>query len=262
MKQDISGKNDGIHYSVKGEGKPLVFLHCGMMDSRIWEPQIEHFSRHFQVICVDARGYGKSARPRKAYSHHEDLAGLLNHLSIKKAHLCGCSLGGMTAIDFCLVYPDKVDKLVLAGPGVSGYPDKPEMLENFFRIITAGRDESAHAAAKLWLTDPYMIPAMEHKELRPILRRIALTNAHVWKNNPFMQRGLDPPAWDRLEQIKAPTLLIMGERDVEEIHETIAKLNEKIIGNRVVRYPGVGHIANMECPERFNKDVLQFLMTG
>ncbi len=259
MQERITGKTDGIYYEAEGEGSPIVFLHGGMMDRRMWQPQFRHFSHSNRVIRYDARGFGKSASPRKSFAHFDDLAMLMDHWELEQATLCGISQGGMTATDFALCYPNRVDKLILAGPGISGYPQSPEMMQGMEEIIGAARDGDHARATDLWLANPYMAPAMEHKQLQARLRRIARDNAKSLLNNPLWERPLDPPAWNRIAELTAPTLLILGKHDLPDIHAMVAELAKKVTGARVARIPFAGHIANMERPGHFNQLMEEFL---
>ena len=110
-----------LYYEVAGEGEPLILIHGGQLDRRMWDDQFAAFSTHYQVIRYDVRDYGLSTCPPGTYSNHEDLYGLLKHLNMHSAYLVGLSLGGAIAIDFALTYPDMVHALILASSGLSGY---------------------------------------------------------------------------------------------------------------------------------------------
>lgn len=110
-----------LHYQSVGQGTPIVFVHGFSLDSRIWEPQVEVFSKTHQVIIYDMRGFGQSPLPTGAYSHHEDLHNLVTHLNLPKFHLVGLSLGGEIAIDYSLTYPDTLLSLTLADSSLGGY---------------------------------------------------------------------------------------------------------------------------------------------
>src|ERR1700674_1198346 len=113
-----------IHYKRSGAGFPVVFLHAGVADSRMWESQAEGLNKHFDVITPDMRGFGDSELPPEAWSPISDVLALMDALGLRQApHLVGCSIGGSTAIDFTLEHPERVSKLVLVGAGVSGQPN-------------------------------------------------------------------------------------------------------------------------------------------
>ena len=105
-----------LYYEVAGEGQPLVLVHSGGFDRRLWDEQCTTFADHYQVIRYDVRGHGESPPPTKPYSDAEDLDRLLQWLQVEKVHLVGLSLGGRIIIDFALAHPEMVDTLLLVAP--------------------------------------------------------------------------------------------------------------------------------------------------
>jgi 3-oxoadipate enol-lactonase len=250
-----------LFYEVRGAGPAVVLIHGGQLDCRMWGEQLDAFSQGYRVIRYDVRGYGGSPRPDLPYSDAEDLAALLDYLGVDKAHLVGLSLGGRIAVDFALAHPARVGSLTLAGPGLSGFepPGGAESDLRMWEIIKAARDEGPDKATALWLKDPFMAPAMEQARLVPVLRKIARENAHCWLENPILQRPPKPAAATRLGEIKVPTLLVLGDRDVPQIRATVETLERGIRGAKKVSIPSAGHMVNMESPDAFNKAVLGFL---
>src|SRR5688500_4113635 len=119
---DVNGAR--IYYEVAGEGEPLVLVHAGIADSRMWDGQLTAFADRNRVIRHDMRGFGMSAMVDGPFSHHDDLRGLLDSLDVERAHLVGCSMGGGAVLDFALGYPQRVVNLVLVGSAVGGFsPD-------------------------------------------------------------------------------------------------------------------------------------------
>ncbi|MBA3390029.1 MAG: alpha/beta fold hydrolase, partial [Rubrobacter sp.] len=82
-----------IHYETLGDGDALFLVHAGIADRRMWDPQMETFSRQYRVIRHDMRGFGETPTIAGPYSHHEDLRGLLDHLGVERAAFVGCSMG-------------------------------------------------------------------------------------------------------------------------------------------------------------------------
>ena len=245
-----------LYYEMKGRGYPLVLIHGGQMDRRMWDPQFDLFARRYTVIRYDVHGYGRSDVPAKGFSHAEDLYGLLNFLRLEKALILGLSMGGRIAIDFALSHPERVETLVLVGPGLGGYRFTDQ---SGWAIVEAARDEGLEKAAEMWLEHPYMAPAMEVPAIREKIRQLAIENAHTWLANPIFERHLKPPAIERLSAIHVPTLIVVGDRDVEDIQKIVDILTGGITGSEKQVIPGAGHIVNMEKPEEFNQIVLGFL---
>ncbi|WP_241844312.1 alpha/beta fold hydrolase [Kitasatospora sp. CB01950] len=123
-----------------GDGPPLVLLHPGVGDSRIWDGLWDRLTARHRLVRYDVRGYGRSPEPAGSYSHVADLHAVLDRFGLDRVHLVGCSMGGGTALGFALRHPGRVASLVLACPGVPGYPwpDEPESDAEDERLVAAG----------------------------------------------------------------------------------------------------------------------------
>ena len=108
-----------LYYEITGDGPPLVLVHAGIADLRLWDEQVEAFAQHFKVVRYDQRGYGKSQPVPGSYSDVDDLRDLLDVLNIDSAYLVASSKGGVVALDFALAYPGRVRGMVAVGT----YPD-------------------------------------------------------------------------------------------------------------------------------------------
>ena len=249
-----------LHYEQTGHGEPVVLIQGANLPMQMWDEQVEVLTPEFQVVRYDVRGFGGSApRDSLPYQSHADLRALLDHLGIERAHLVGLSLGGRIAIDFALTHPERVLSLVLAGPGLSGYKwDRAALREWFGPISEARAERDSLRAAELWLRTAFMAPAMEDAELAPRLTELARANARVWAHED-REVSLSPPAVDRLSEIRTPTLLLLGERDVADEHRIVERLYQEVPKAQRIVLPGVGHVINLEAPEQFNRAVLQFL---
>jgi pimeloyl-ACP methyl ester carboxylesterase len=249
-----------LRYQQTGEGAPVILIQGANLPMEMWDAQVKFFASAFKVVRYDVRGFGGSGpRDGVPYQSHTDLLALLDHLRIERAHLVGLSLGGRIAVDFALTYPDRVASLVLSGPGLSGYQFNAQAMRSWIeRIIAAQAEGDFFRAADIWLETGFMAPAMERPELAPRLTRLARANARVWASRD-LEVPLSPPAVDRLGEIKAPTLLLLGERDVDDQHRIVESLRRALPNAQLVVFPGVGHVANLEAPEEFNRIVQQFL---
>jgi len=232
----------------------------------MWDEQLPVLVSHFRVIRYDARGFGRSGRADTAFQAHADLYALLRHLEVSRASLVGLSLGGRIAIDFALDHPEMVEKLVLAGPGLSGWKDWSA--EDTTWIVVARRAARARDSvgmALAWLTSDYMRPAMEQPRLATRLRAIASDNATYWMGlarHGEVERDADPPALGRLAAIRSPTLLLVGDRDSPVIRRIVDTLALSIPGAAVRVIHAAGHMVNMEAAAAFNRAVLAFLQGG
>lgn len=253
-----------LWYEDAGAGLPVVFIHAGIADSRMWDSQFAVFARRYRAIRFDMRGFGQSKMVAGPYSHRADLHALLRALGVDSAALIGVSLGGQTAIDFALEHPGKTAALIPVCSGLSGQGDEdagelPPLIQEIIRADQAGDQERVNELeVQLWLDGLHREPGSVRAEVREKvlqMNRIALqTPPDLGQPQP-----LDPPAAGRLGEIQVPTLVIYGELDLPEINATAQLLGRAIPGAQVARIDGTAHLPNMEEPEQFNELVLGFL---
>ena len=120
-----------LYYEVAGEGSPLLLLHAGIADSRMWDDQFPIFAQHYRTIRYDLRGFGQSRWEAGTFAAYEDPAALFQALGVQKAHVIGLSFGGKIALDFALTHPEQVASLVLVAPSVGGVQPS-EQIRRFF----------------------------------------------------------------------------------------------------------------------------------
>jgi 3-oxoadipate enol-lactonase len=245
-----------LYYEVRGSGPPVVLIHGGNLDSGMWDADVDVLSTRFRVVTYDVRPYGRSGPATPDYAWHEDLRALLDHLKIDRAHLVGLSLGARLAINFALAYPSRVDRLVLAGPGVDGWPFAPD--PHLPGLIAAAKARDVKKATALWLAHPYMAPAMRDPATATRLRQLAARNEHIWTQSIGPAVVPSPPALTRIGEIRAPTLVLVGTLDVADIQGTAKRLAAEVRGSRLEVLDGVGHMINLEAPERFRSLVTVF----
>ena len=251
-----------LYYETAGEpggaGHPLVLIHAHTFDSRMWDDQVEELGQRWQVLRYDARGYGRSAAPDGPFAHTADLKALLDHVEVESAYVLGLSMGGLIAIDFALAYPESTDALVAADTLLGGYRWK-QLGRSIASVHSTGRESGVEAAKDLWLSLDLLGPAMERPNVASRVREIVADySGWHWLNRAAV-RGEEPLAIERLEDITASTLAIVGERDLPDFHVITDALCRRIPGARKVVIPGVGHMANMEDPATFNQTVETFL---
>lgn len=217
------------------------------------------FSKKYQVLCYDLRGFGKSVLPgSEPYSHSEDLKELLDHLEILNVCILGLSLGGMVAIDFVLKYPEMVNALITADSTISGF-DLIEFGKSFDSVVNLAFSSGIDEAKALFGSFDLFKPARKIPAVADHLWNILADYSgwHFMNENPAI--WLEPPAIQKLDSIKTPTLIIIGEYDSTEFHEISDILRRQITDSRKEVMAGVGHVSNLENPEQFNKIVEDFL---
>lgn len=247
-----------LYYEVMGQGHPLILIHGGLLDSRIWDGQFKKFADQYQVIRYDIRGYGKSATPKGRYSHVKDLDALLKFLEIEKAHIIGLSLGGTIAIDLALDYPEKVTSLILASTAPVGFGSQDDQLtKKTLMIYEVARSNRFDEAVAMWLDHPVFKTI--HPRFKPKLRKMIFNNLPSWILPQDNMIWSSPPAVERLSAIKASTLILVGDQDVPDIMKAADMLENKIGVAIKIIISGAGHHINIEKPRQFNNIVLDFL---
>ena len=263
MEAPINGAR--IHYERAGAGLPVIFLHAGIADSRMWEPQVATFAKHFDVICPDVRGFGRSSLPPQRWSPVSDLLALMDEMHEKPAHLVGCSMGGEIAIDFALQHAERLSRLVLVGAHVGGtnFGKKyPELWTESKAAEEAGdMDALNQAEMHLFLDGPRRPRGYVRQPLRELFLDMNGSNFNSdFKSAPT--DDLDPPAVERLHEITAPTLVVVGGEDIPPVLDQVELLMEKVPNARKAVIHDAAHLPNLEHPEEFNNRVLQFLLEG
>jgi len=253
-----------LYYETSGKGPALVLIHAGFLDSRMWDTQFQLFSENYRVIRYDVRGFGKSDVARTKFSDYKDLRVILDHLGAQTASLVGVSNGGRIASDFAVEYPSMVDHLVLVSPGMSGYkssgPEEEKMWEEFDAQMKPQDAVREGRAADTVAMDVTTWGSAQTPAKRERITQIAMDNFHVQVENPWkLQVPPEPRTWHRLSQIRAPTLLIIGDRDVAPQIVMVDNIHSHIRGSKKVLIKGADHIVNMSKPDEFNRTVLEFL---
>jgi pimeloyl-ACP methyl ester carboxylesterase len=251
-----------LAYEMMGEGRTVVLIHGGLVDSRMWDDQFESFAKRYRVIRYDLRGFGKSAFPTGPYSHVEDLYALLKFLKVERASLIGLSLGGMIATDLALEHPEMVDRLVLASSALRGYQSPPN--EKTVAVGKAAEERGMQSAIELWLEHPFFATGKSNAAYQRRMRSMLADNYRYWGPwGPELKAVVvtwpKRPAIERLSEIHAPTLIVVGDKDAANILAIADILATKITGARKVFIKNVSHHLNMEKPKEFNRVVLDFL---
>jgi 3-oxoadipate enol-lactonase len=252
-----------LHYQLidctepwKAARVPVVFLHGLGGDRRSWLYQVPSFCDAFAVINVDLRGHGDSSAPDGEWSTADmarDVVRLLRNLGAEKAHLVGLSLGGMVALRFALDFPYATESLVLAGT-IGGPGRFAPQWRDAVKFI---EENPMPAIAK------QRIPAAFSDSIDPVMRdyfvdRVSRNDKDAYARTARAIGGFD--VVDRLGDIAAPTLVIVGERDAVTPPELSAELAERIANARLVTIAGAGHLCNLERPAEFNRAVREFLL--
>lgn len=254
---DIDGAR--IYYEDRGAGEAVIMIHGFAMDRRIFDMQFELFAERFRVVRYDLRGFGRSDLPTGPYSTLDDLRIMMDRLGIEKACIIGLSLGGSLAVEFALTCPQRVTGLVLAGSTLRGYPYSDAYVQEFLYYRKIARRQGIAVAQSEMLGNPLLRSIAKKPELFVHVKAMIrdYSGFHWLRHDPH--RVFYPPAIERLGEITCPVQIIIGQHDVDDLQGVARRLIREIRHARYSVLPGVGHIVNMEAPERFNAIVLEFL---
>ncbi|WP_370323998.1 alpha/beta fold hydrolase [Euzebya sp.] len=261
---------DGARLAVTdvGEGLALVALPAGVADRRVWRQAIGAWTADgWRVVAHDRRGFGEStwepAPTEQPFSHVDDLVAVMDAVGVDRAVLVGNSQGGRIAVDTALAHPGRVTALVLIAPAVTGmpfdlddlHPDELALEEAIEAAEEAGDlDAVNRLEAHLWLDGPREVEGRVAGAARDLFEDM---NGRSLTAPPVGELRWGPSAWDRLDQIAVPTLVVVGELD--EWPHVFAGLAERIPGAQLVTMPGSAHLPMLDDPEAFLDAVAPFL---
>ncbi|HSR06180.1 MAG TPA: alpha/beta fold hydrolase [Bryobacteraceae bacterium] len=246
-----------MYYEVSGHGPPLVFLHAGIADSRMWDGQVKYFSDKYTVVRYDLRGYGKSDAPTAPYVPAEDLYGLLQFLKMDRASIVGSSIGGTQALDMAAAHPQAIAALVVVGgsPGWLQYSE--EMNQRTSAIMVNVKEKGPASVVEGWLHDPMLATARTQPRVAQQMRMFVSQNMAGLLGLPFMR----PPdiALPKLSNFKMPTLVMVGDHDDPEIVQRAHLITREIPAAQEVVIKNADHMVNLEKPREFNQALDLFL---
>jgi pimeloyl-ACP methyl ester carboxylesterase len=246
-----------------GEGLPVVFLHAGVCDKRMWESQMQAVAdAGWQAIAYDRRGYGETESADEAFNHVDDLEAVLEALDIHAAVFVGCSMGGGLAVDFALRNPGQVIGLVLIGTSITGAPWSATEVE---QMIEAAEEDAYdrgdmemvnRVEAHAWLDGPRTQSGRVGGAARELFLDM---NGIVLAKPELMLEEKRPDAWRRVSEVGSPTLLIVGDEDFSAIIDRHEHLSEEMPNAFAAVLEGAAHIPSIEKPELVNSLLIQFL---
>jgi 3-oxoadipate enol-lactonase len=250
----------GIAYdqAAGADDRPIVLIHAGIADRRMWDPQWEILSSRHHVVRLDLRGFGESTTPPEgALSHVDDVLATLAHLGIGRCHLVGSSFGAGVAVEVTLTAPELVESLLLCPPGGSLLAELTDALKAFFdaeRTALAAGDLDAAVEANIasWVVGPGRNAAEVDPGFQNLVRRMQRQAFEVTASWADVEEAeLDPPALERLGEITAPALVLVGGHDLDTTLDAANRVCAGIGQVRRVDWPDVAHLPSLEQPDRF-----------
>jgi 3-oxoadipate enol-lactonase len=254
---------DGI-----GSEMPVVLLHAGVADRRMWEPQWAPLTAEVDALRVDLRGFGESdSVPPEPFSHVGDVLALLDDRGVTRFHAVGASLGAGVALELALARPDAVESVVLAPPGGSLLVTRTDDLAAFAAsenaaLVAGDLDAAVRADLDAWVAgrgrrldevDPSVVEAVARMQRRAFEVQLG------WGEGvEEVEPGVEPQ--DRLAEVAVPVLLLVGDHDLETTRDAADRLVAGLPDVTRVDWPDVAHLPSLEQPERFTRLLLEWLL--
>ena len=254
-----------LYAEVAGEGPEIVLFHEGICDSRMWDLQWETFTRSHRVLRFDFRGYGRSPLEAGRFANARDVLDLLDRHGFARAALVGVSLGGRVALEVALAAPERVAALVLVGSGLPGHDWSEEMKatreEEEVALRSGNVDDAVDISLRTWVAGPGRKPEDVDADVRA---RVAEMQRRAYElqlpfENDAEEELLVEDVAQRLGEIKAPALVLVGEEDVPDILAIADRLAREIPGARRATIADAAHVPSMERPREFEELVLGFV---
>jgi pimeloyl-ACP methyl ester carboxylesterase len=251
-----------LHYVQAGEGIPLLLVHGYPLDHAMWQPQIDGLGGPAQVIAPDLRGFGQSDAPQGVYTmdaHAEDVCALLDALHIRRAVLCGLSMGGYIALAFWRRYASRVHALILVDTRAGA--DTAEVRSARLEMVEQVKQRGSAPAIEAML--PRLLAESTRRTRSDVVERVG---AMMQRQRPAGIMGAllgmaeRPDSTALLPTITVQTLVVFGAEDVISPAQTEGPgLADSIPHARLVVIPKAGHLSSLEQPEAFNRSVREFL---
>ena len=256
-----------LYYERAGLGRPLIMIHAGIADSRMWDHEFAALADSYQTLRFDMRGYGRSLPVAGEFNIQDDLQALLEALDVPAPFiLMGCSMGGGLAIEFALARPGRVAALILVGsdpPGFDGdaaWPD--ELIAQSDAAFEQGKtDEVAELDMQIWFEGV----GRSRVDVDPAIRAKAFEMARQVTVHELSgigehkRKSVDIPAAQRLQELTMPALVVIGENDLPYLHQAADYMAERLPQRRKLIVPNAAHLPNMEHPALFEAKLREFL---
>jgi 3-oxoadipate enol-lactonase len=246
-----------LYYEECGTGPDAVILiHDGIAHSAVWDDVWPTFCKRFHTIRYDRRGYGRSPASTTWYTETEDLATLFRNRKVSRAFLVGSSHGGELSIDFTLQYPTLVRQLVLVGAVVSGLPYTDHFLNRGMSNSQPFGKNDVQSGLTNWAKDKYLL-ASGHEAAKKRLLELLTANPQDMTHSDYARPT--QAALHRLKDIRVPTLILVGDADIPDVHAHAGAIEAGIPGSKRVVISDAGHLMYVEKPEEFSRVVINFI---
>ena len=263
----LTGDRVKIHYWVRGSGDPLVLIMGFSGSGRAWgEPFLERLEQSLKLIVIDNRGTGLSDKPDRDWTLLDmaaDAVSVLDDLKIVKAHVMGVSMGGMIAQEFAINFADRVNRLILGCTScgmTKSIQVAPEIAQQLIPNPDLSPREQSLAALSVACAPAFFNSEKGRAFVESMIEeqaKYAITPLHTFQHQMGAIAQFD--SFERLTQIRNPTLVLTGDSDVLISWQNSKILQNQIGGAKLTVLKGLGHMFPWEDPSASAKAVLDFL---
>ena len=254
-----------LYYEVEGAGDALVLVHGGLGSLRMWDFQAQALADSYRVIRCDLRGFGRSTTEHVEFAYWADIAALLDHLGVDRAHVVGQSIGGKVALDLALARPACVATLTSVAGGIGGYrsdlgPEEDNVpWSEMDRLWDEKKwSELAELETQVWVDGWGQPTTRVGQKLRDRVKGDVLSTYQA-ENEEGLPQPLEPQAADRLTELTIPLLVMIGTLDEPRSRALAAHLVASVPESRSVAVEGVAHMIQLEAPERVSEELRDFI---
>ncbi len=251
----------GTAYEMQGRGPAVVLVHGMGLNRAMWQWLVPALTPRFQVVTYDLFGHGESADPAgrpELRSFSAQMIELLDCCGLVRAAVAGFSLGGMIARRFAIDHPDRLSALaVLHSAHGRGAEQRATIGRRLDTVRQAGPAATVDAALARWFTDDFRT---RQPEIMDLVRRWMTANRkEVYAAIYRVLTEDDAEIAGPIAEIRCPTLVMTGDRDVGNSPDMARRMASAIPGARVAILPGLCHMALAEDPAAFNAPLVSFL---
>ncbi|HZE28823.1 MAG TPA: alpha/beta fold hydrolase [Gaiellaceae bacterium] len=252
-----------IYAEVAGDGPALALVHEGICDCRMWDEQWERYAESFRVLRLDLRGFGRTPLEPGPFAHARDVIEVLEQQAFGPTALLGVSLGGRVALEVALARPELVSALVLVAPGLPGHAWSDQLRaqwgEEEAAFEAGDLDAAVEVSLRTWVDGPRRSPEQVDAAVRARVAEMQRRAYELQGEAEDEEELLVEDVAQRLGDVRAPTLVVVGEEDQPDMHAIAERLAAEIPGARLATIAATAHVPSMERPGEFDELVLPFL---
>jgi pimeloyl-ACP methyl ester carboxylesterase len=256
----LGDDGERLYYAVEGTGCPVLFVGGGSaMDSRQWEEASRAIGDEVMAIRFDPRGIGRSDTAKASFTEADDIASVLDELGLARAVVVGNSSAGGLALEFALAYPDRVQGVVAVSPFIDGWKFSKAMQQRVDRLAVAFASGAEQFVEAIFF-DSYFIPAPRNPSGRGRARKLIEEGYDkLTSGDPSLGRTSKTPLLERVGDVTAPVLLVVGKLDHPDLHRRVAFLDQTFSDSHVFEVNHSGHTPTLEAPATLARGIREFL---